>query len=179
MPTFVNQKPNRTHKIYLKNTDQWIPVTDEIYETYYRPVWRAQKAAKKAGQCNCQSEMLWKCDGDCFTCSFHKAGNTLSMDAPVEGTDDNENICLGDTLADRDSDFTGMLADKLLLEQLLDELAVQDPAGSRICKLIIDGLSEREAAVEMNMARSTFKRRWSSTKIRLIKLLEKHNVFSS
>lgn len=145
-----------------------MPVTEEVYREYYRPIWCAQKAAQKAGQCVCPKSKLWICDGDCAICKYHAVGNTVSLDAPIENAAGDEFSLLG-TIKDPSSNFSNILVDRLLLEHLLDELAAQDPEGKRICELIMEGQSEREAAVTLNMARSTFKRRWSAIKSELSK----------
>jgi hypothetical protein len=140
-----NQNKSNERKIYIRSTKQWVPVTEEFYKSYYRPIWRMQKEARKAGQCVCPKAKLWICDGDCLTCEYHAAGNTLSLDLPMK-TADGEEICFLDTLIDPDSCFADTIVDRLLLEQLLDELAEHDPEGKRICELIMDGCSKSEIA---------------------------------
>jgi hypothetical protein len=140
-----NQSKSNKHKINIRNTNQWVPVTEEVYRTYYRPIWRTQKAARKAGQCICPKSKIWACDGDCFTCTYHTAGNTVSLDAPTENAN-GEGVTHMDTLTDPDSSFADILMDRLLLKQLLDELAEQDPKGRRICELVMDGCSKTEIA---------------------------------
>lgn len=136
---------NNQRKIYIRSTKQWVPVTEEVYLEYYRPVWRTQKAAQKAGQCFCPKSKLWVCDGDCATCEYRAAGNTISLDAPMENGDGDE-FSLKDALEDPTASFADVLVDRLLLEQLLDELAERDPEGKRICELIMEGSSKAEIA---------------------------------
>lgn len=122
---------DKQYKIYIRNTKQWVPVTEEVYLEYYRPVWRTQKAAQKSGQCVCPKSKLWVCDGDCAVCGYHVAGNTISLDAQMKNADGDE-FSLKDTIEDPTSNFADVLVDRLLLEQLLDELAEHDPEGKRI-----------------------------------------------
>ena len=136
---------SKQHKIYIRSTKQWVPVTQEFYQSYYRPIWLIQKEAQKAGQCMCPKSKLWACDGDCLICEFRAAGNTLSLDLPME-TADGDGFTLMDTLVDHYSSFADILMDRLLLEQLLDELAEQDPEGRRICELIMDNCSKTKIA---------------------------------
>lgn len=136
---------DKQYKIYIRSTKQWVPVTEEIYLAYYRPVWRTQKAAQKAGQCVCPKSKLWLCDGDCAMCEYRAAGNIVSLDAPMENAA-GEEYCLLDTIEDPDSSFADVLVDRLLLEQLLDELAERDLEGKRICELIMVGSSKTEIA---------------------------------
>lgn len=163
---------NNQRKIYIRSTKTLVPVTEEVYFAYYRPIWCLQKEAQKNGQCMCPKSKLWICDGDCVMCEYHAAGNTISLEAPLENADGDE-FSLIDTLEDPTSSFADILVDRLLLERLLDELAEQDPEGKRICELIMDGLSEREAAITLNMARSTFKRRWAAIRDKLARQIGK------
>lgn len=140
-----NQEKQR--KIYIRNTKQWVPVEEEIYLEYYRPVWRAQKAARKVGQCICPKAMIWVCDADCAMCEYQTAGNSVSLDAPLKNVEGDE-ITLGDTIADPDADFTDILADRLLIDRLLDELA-EDSEDKRICELIMEGSSKTEMAATL------------------------------
>ena len=158
-------------KIYIRNTKQWVPVTEEVFLEYYRPIWRLQKDAQKNGQCMCPKSKLWLCDGDCATCEYRAAGNTTSLDAPLENGDGDE-FSLVDTLEDPNAAFADVIVDRLLLERLIDELTEQYPEGKRICELIMEGQSERQAANVLNMTRSTFKRRWLMIKDELAQRLK-------
>ena len=139
----TNQDKQR--KIYIRSTKQWVPVTEAVYHEYYRPIWRLQKEAQKNGQCMCPKSKLWLCNGDCALCEYRAAGNTTSLDAPIENAD-GEEFSLADTLADPNAAFADVIVDRLLLEKLLDELAEQDPEGKRICELIMAGSSKAEIA---------------------------------
>lgn len=139
------QNQDNQRKIYIRSTKQWVPVTEEVYLAYYRPIWRTQKAAQKAGQCFCPKDKLWLCDGDCPMCEYRAPGNTISLDAPIENAD-GDKFSLVETIEDPTADFADILVDRLLLEQLLNELAEQDPEGKRICELIMEGCSKTEIA---------------------------------
>ena len=139
------QTQDNQRKIYIRSTKQWVPVTEEVYLEYYRPIWRTQKAAQKAGQCFCPKDKLWLCDGDCAMCEYRPAGNTVSLDAPIENAD-GDAFSLVDTIEDPTANFVDVLVDRLLLEQLLDELAERDPEGKRICELLMKGCSKTEIA---------------------------------
>ena len=132
----MSNQGNKERKIYLPNTNEWVPVTEEVYLEYYRPIWRIQKSARKNGQCVCPKTKLWRCDGDCAVCGYRAAGNTLSLDAPMENVNGDE-MCLGDTISDPDAAFADIVLDSMFLEQLLDELAERNPDGKLICELIM------------------------------------------
>ena len=111
------ENQDNQRKIYIRSTKQWVPVTEEIYREYYRPIWRLQKEAQKNGQCVCPKSKLWICDSDCATCEYRAAGNTISLDAPMENAD-GDGFSLIDTIDDPTSNFSDTLVDRLLLEQL-------------------------------------------------------------
>ena len=56
--------------------------------------------------------------------------------------------------------------DRALLDALHAELDALDPEGKRICELLMK-CSEREAADQMGLSRSAFKRRWAKVKTSL------------
>ena len=82
----------------------------------------------------------------------------LNVDSEEEG------ITLHETLADESQLIEAIVEDAVLLEELLQALEELDPEGKKMCRLIMEGCSERQAADVMNMARSTFKRHWDRVK---------------
>ena len=141
-----------------------IEVSEEIYRAYYQPIWNARYHAQKNGECRCTKGQLLKCDGICPGCRFYAANKQVSIDTPI-GSEDDE-LTLGDMLADEAPTSDSILMDKELLEALYDELNRLDPEGRRICDLMMYH-SERESADIMGMARSTFKRHWAKIKSEL------------
>ena len=135
-----------------------IEVSEEVYRAYYRPIWNTRYHAQKNGECRCTKAQIWKCDGVCPGCPFYAAGKKVSLDTTIGGVDDD--LTLGDTLADDAPTADSILMDEELLKALYDELDRLDPEGKRICALMMHH-SEREAAEIMGMARSTFKRHWA------------------
>lgn len=150
-----NQKSNRTRKIYLPHTKQWIEVTEEQYSAYYRDIWATRKRAQAHHQCMCPKSKQWMCDGDCLICPFHAAGDSLSLDYTITDEEGNEKSWLDDLQDDAPS-VQSVLEDRELLDTLLYKLDELDPEGRRICKLVMEGRSERDCGKEMGMARNTF-----------------------
>ena len=148
-----------------------IEVSEEVYRAYYQPIWNARYHAQKNGECRCTKAQLWKCDGVCPGCPFYAAGKKVSIDTPIGGEDDE--LTLGDTLADDAPTAESILMDKELLDALYDELSRLDPEGKRICELLMYH-SEREAADIMGMARSTFKRHWAKIQAELQEKLKEY-----
>lgn len=163
MQTNDNQNPNREYKIYIPSTETWVVVTEEQYRAYYRDIWAIRKRAQTHGQCMCPKSKTWMCDGDCLVCKYHAAGDNLSLDYAVEDGEGNRK-CWADDLQNDTPDVQSIVEDFELLCALHRKLEELDPESRCICELIMQGQSEREAAITMNMARSTFKRHWGKVK---------------
>ena len=130
-----------------------IEISEEVYRAYYQPIWNTRYHAQQNGECRCTKDQLWKCDGVCPGCPFYVTGKKVSIDTPIGG-EDNE-LTLGDTLADDAPSAESILMDKELLDALYEELNRLDPYGRRICELIMQGKTEREIAADMGKRQST------------------------
>lgn len=166
MKTNENQKSTHGRRVYLPSLKVWAEVTEAQYYAYYRDIWAVRKRAQTHGQCMCPKAKLWLCGGDCPGCEFHAPGDTLSLDNAVEDGG-GEGRSWAETLQDDAPSAVSMLMDQELLGALYEELERLDPEGKRICALLMEGLSEREAAAGMDMARSTFKRHWAKIQAKL------------
>lgn len=163
MKNEVNQQSTRIYKVYIHRLKTWVEVTKEQHDAYYRDIWATRKRAQSHGQCMCPKSKLWMCDGDCLACEFRAAGDRLSLDYTFENKKGKETSLL-DTLASDDVSAASIVEEAELLTALYQRLQELDPDGRRMCELIMQGKSEREAAEDMQMARSTFKRRWNTVK---------------
>jgi RNA polymerase sigma factor (sigma-70 family) len=152
---------------FIRLDKQYIPVTEEVYKEYYRPIWRTHYHASKHGQCGCTD---WRrCEGDCGLCRYRAAGNTLSLDAEYEG-EEGSKLTLLDTLEDPAANPEEIIADKLMLQELFQVLDELDPDSRCICELIRQGKTEREIADEFGVRQSTLNYR----KKKLIEKLREH-----
>lgn len=141
-------------KIYLKNERKFIEVTDEVYYSYYRPIWATRKREEEHGRCVCPRNKAWQCDGDCFGCPYRTTGDMLSLD--FEMCIGDENATMGDTIAD-DYDMESLIADRMLLGKLLEELERLDPDGKKMFELFGEGLSDRKIGQALGRNENTFK----------------------
>lgn len=173
MKTNENQKSTREYKVYIHHLKTWVEVTEEQYYAYYRDIWSTRNHAQAHGQCMCSKSKTWMCDGDCLACEFHAAGDNLSLDYTIEDGEGNQKSW-ADDLQDDTPDAQSIMEDRELLCALYQKLQELDPEGRRICELIMQGQSEREAAMNMNMARSTFKRHWNKLKDELVIALKSY-----
>ena len=144
---------NNDKKYFIPVYGTPIEVSEEVYRAYYQPIWNTRYHAQKNGECRCTKAQLWKCDGVCPGCPFYAAGKKVSIDTPIGGEEDE--LTLGDTLADDAPSAESILMDKELLDALYYELNRLDPDGRRICELIMQGKTEREIAADMGKRQST------------------------
>ena len=148
---------NSNRFVYLDGKP--IPVTEEVYLAWYRPVWRTHAFARRHGQCSLSRWQL--CEGDCGICRFRMAGDHSSLDDLREAYEMEP--------ADPGTDPERIVMDAILLEELLNELDEIDPNGRRMAEVLLDGLDDRAAAKALGMAKSTF----SDRKLRLRRELKK------
>ena len=142
----------KNKQYFIPVNGELIPVTEETYKEYYRPIWRTHYHASKHGQCGCTD---WRqCEGDCGLCRYRAAGNTLSLDAEYEG-EEGSKLTLLDSIEDPAANIEDIVADKLLLNELFKTMDELDPDSRRICELIRQGKTEREIANEFDVRQST------------------------
>ena len=147
---------------------QLVPVTEEVYQSVIPEIERTRKQMQRSGRCICPKSMLWTCDGDCAICPYSISTNIVSLDARIEETDD---LTIGDTLVSDDPSPENIVMNRELIESLFEELKRLDPDGSLICKLIMRGKTEREAAEYLGLSKSAYRARWKKTKKKLLKKL--------
>ena len=159
-----------TNKQYfIPVNGELIPVTEEVYKEYYRPIWRTHYHASKHGQCGCTD---WRrCEGDCGLCRYRIAGDSLSLDAEYEG-EEGSKLTLLDTIEDSAPNIVDIMADKLMLQELFKVLEELDPDSRHICELICQGKTEREIAAEFGVRQSTLNYRKNKLMDKLRKRLQ-------
>ena len=146
---------NQCKKIYLPHDKMWIEVDYELYLAYYRPIWAARKRAQAHGQCSSTQSTLWLCDGDCFGCPFHSAGDSLSLDYPYTNSNGEEYNLL-DQMRSTDATPEEAIADASANQVLLWRLEQLMPHVLEIAELRLQGFSDSEIAERIGMKRTTF-----------------------
>lgn len=162
---------NQQYTIYLKSSKQWIPVSKEEFDNYYRDINTYRRKQQEHGRCICPASKRYLCDMDCYSCPYQKGGDQLSLDYTVNDDDGNEKSWLDSLEDDTPSPQSQIEENEMLLalHQLLSEL---DPESSQICQLIMNGCSERESSKAMNMPRNTFVYKRNKLLVKLATLLE-------
>ena len=142
----VNQE---TKQYYLTIEGQEVKVSEEVYRAYKRPIWAEHKRNDRQKLCQVSDGKggLKRCTEDCSKCSHTKEGSFLSIDGLEEA---------GYSVEDRSQDVAEIVAEKMLLEELLMALEELDPNSHRICELLMEGRSKREIARLMSIPQSSF-----------------------
>lgn len=75
-------------QFYIKVNGQKVPVSEEVYRAYVRPITSSQRTARRNSKCLVKGKRsgLVRCKNDCSKCPYYSAGNkllggVLSLDA--------------------------------------------------------------------------------------------------
>lgn len=146
MSTKDNHQPN--DQFFIEIEDQKVPVTEEVYQAYMRPLWAEQKRSERERRC--RDENGNRCTKDCSNCSKQRSGTPYSLDSFQEDFEFEP--------ADK-IDVEELVADKLLLDELFDILNELDPSSRRIIELFSIGLPEREIAAKTGLSQKAVNKR--------------------
>ena len=126
---------------FIEIDGEQIPITEEVYRAYKRPLWAEHKRKERAKRC--RDENGFRCIKDCRTCEKSHEGSDLSLNKFNE-----EGYEVADSL-----DLAELVADKLLLEQLVAALNDLDPdEQSLINALFYNDRTERDYAAEIGIS---------------------------
>ncbi|KAB2953744.1 sigma-70 family RNA polymerase sigma factor [Heliorestis acidaminivorans] len=143
----INDNQQSTKEYFLTIDGQEIPVTEEVYRAYKRPVWTERK--RKEREKRCRDEKGNRCTKDCSKCDRDRTGSVLSLDKFIE-----DGFEVTDSI-----DVAELIADKLLFEELATALNELDPKNRRIAELYGEGLSEREIAAKVGLSQKGVNKR--------------------
>ena len=126
---------------YIEIDGEQIPVTEDQYRAYKRSLWAEHKRQERAKRC--RDENGYRCTKDCRTCKKSREGSVLSLEKFTE-----DGFEVADTV-----DIAELVADKLLLEQLVSALDDLEPDE----KALIDALffqdrTERDYAAAIGIS---------------------------
>lgn len=137
-------------KIYIRELHEWLPVTKEFYDNYYREINAYRRRQQEHGRCECPASKRYLCNMDCWTCSYLTAGDTSSLNDTIDDVEGNE-IERQYYLADLSPTVESIIEDQELLNRLFDALEQINPHYARICWLWANGSSERDIAKELGI----------------------------
>lgn len=139
---------NANEQRFIEIDGEQIPVTEEVYLTYKRPLWAEHKRKERAKRC--RDENGFRCTKDCKLCPKLRDGGDLSLD---KFSDD------GFDIADS-VDIAELVADKMLLEQLVAALDDLEPdERSLINALFYNDRTERDYAAEVGISHQAIGKR--------------------
>lgn len=148
---------------FIEIDGQQIPVTEEVYRAYKRPLWAERKRQEREKRC--RGEKGNRCTKDCSKCDKQRTGSVLSLDKFIE-----EGFEVADSV-----DIAELVADKQLLEELAAALNELDPQNRRIAELFGEGLSERQIASQVGLSQKTVNKRKAKIFDQLRQRLKEHN----
>lgn len=66
-------------QFYIKVNGQKVPVSEEVYRAYVRPITSSQRTARRNSKCLVKGKRsgLVRCKNDCSKCPYYSAGNKL------------------------------------------------------------------------------------------------------
>ena len=161
----LNQE-NSSKSRYIKIDGKKVPVSEEVYKAYYRPIWALHNKMQNHGCCTCTD---WRdCCGDCGSCRFRVAGDVSSIEAMTEETGDHADFLSSE------EDVNSIVMDKILLDELFKEMKALDPEGQQMCRLYMAGKSERQMEQILNLSHGTFQRHWAKVKDHLAEKLQSY-----
>ncbi len=126
---------------FIEIDGQPVPVTEDVYRAYKRPLWAEHK--HKEREKRCRNKNGSRCTNDCRTCEKRREGSNLSLE---KFADD------GYEVADT-ADLAELVADKLLLDELADAFDDLEPdERSLIDALFYNDRTERDYAAEIGIS---------------------------
>ena len=155
-------RETKEYKIYLKQQRKFVTVNREQYLAYYREIWRIRKYAQYHKRCFSPQKDLWKCDGDCLDCKY-SSSNTVSLEKTFDVGDGKE-TALKDILPDLSQNVEMKVEEDELHKEIHDVISSLSVEEQQMCRLCMDGMSERYIAEKLCIPRSTFKYRWEKVK---------------
>jgi len=135
------------NQYYIQIDGEQIPVTEEQYRTYKRPLWAEHKRREREKRC--RDEKGARCTGDCGQCDRNREGSVLSLDRFADD---------GFEAADP-IDIAELVAEKQLYRELYAALEELDPDNRRIMDLFSLGKSEREISAEIGLSQKAINKR--------------------
>lgn len=159
----MQNKDNKSKRIYLKATRDWVEVPEDYYKDHNRYCNTFRKRRQSHGQCACPKNKFWLCDVDCYNCEFHRAGDMLSIDYATENKD-GDLFSMLDKLADTSPSIEEVVTDQIMLDMLFQRLAEIIPEARCIGDLRMAGLSDGEIADKIGIPRTTFLSRLKKAK---------------
>lgn len=141
--------------IYIRATKERVPVTEQEFKDYYRDINAYRRTRQNHGKCVCPKSKWLDCDMDCETCSFRRAGDTLSLDYTVSDDDGNEKFLLED-VADGNPPIEEIVSAAVDFKRILSRINEIMPEALEIGALRQKGLNDSTIEKEIGIGRKTY-----------------------
>lgn len=158
----------KQYTIYIRSTDQHIPVTKEVFDDYYRDIHVYRRRMQRNGECACPANKRLFCDTDCDRCPFRVTPDTLSLDYTVSDDDGNEKSWL-DGMADDAPTPDEIVSDAMEMQRLYARLCEIMPEAMEIGRLRLDGMTDKAIGEKIGIVNTTFLSRLKKAKSVLMK----------
>lgn len=159
---------DKQYYIYIRSINKDIPVSKEVYQSFYKETSVFRRRKQRSGECVCPSRMFLNCDTDCENCQYKTSGKDLSLNYIQYEDTEKEFV---DSLVDDSWVIEDLIEDGIEMEKLFKRITEIMPEAIRIGELRLDGMSDKEIAEAIGIPRTTFLHRLKSLK----KALEKEN----
>lgn len=145
-----------------------VPVSDEVYYEYYRPIRAQLQREQYHHRCNCPKQLMYQCDGDCCTCKFHVSDEYVSMDVP----DEESREFIYESIPDEGPEIEKIVSDRMLIARLLERLRELDPDADKIIAMWTENpdISDREIERKLGRKHSTFQKQLAKYRAELKKI---------
>ena len=148
----------RQRFIYIRRTRQTVPVSEQVFQDYYRGINAYRRRMQEYGRCICPANRRLICDMDCWTCPYHRIGNELPLGADFERVEGNMSNELDQLSDPTQSLVEDIVQDRQLLAALHERLRTLDGDERCIIEMIREGRSARETAEGIGWHRSKLNR---------------------
>lgn len=159
----IKENQSKNYRIYIKSTKEWVEVPEKYYREHTSYYDTFRKKEKYHGRCACPKSKFWLCDGDCFTCEFHRAGDMLSLNYDNEN-EDGDTCSPLDTVAEAAPLLDEIVSDTATLQRMFERLRELMPEAEEIGRLRMAGLSDDAIADAIGIKRTTFRSRLKKAK---------------
>jgi len=132
---------------FIEIDGQQIPVTEDVYRAYKRPLWSEHKRREREKRCRNVNGN--RCTDDCSQCEKQRTGSVLSLEKLTE-----DGFDIPDPL-----DLTQMIEDSEMLEKLHSVLGELDSRDRQIIDCFCEGISERDIAVLVGLSQKGVNKR--------------------
>lgn len=157
-----NASQSKQFSIYLRSTNEWIPVTKEQYKEHSKFYGSFRKKKQDHCKCTCPHQKWWFCNADCETCKYRTGGDTVSFDFMYFNVE-TAGITPLEFLESNVNDFTIDVDNKLISIEIIHYIQDVAPFILSVASMRLKGLTDTEIAKKLGIPRTTLLARANKT----------------